>query len=75
MEGFMYDVIENNSRDKSVELEVMHKTFENLDLMPPYSGDSYGVTVKPGSRQVIIKKQVSLLDVTDVSFGMRKRIF
>ena len=61
LEGFIFDVIENTT-DNPVEVSVIHKAFQNLELCPPYSGDALSVTVPAGKSVTIVKKQVSLTD-------------
>lgn len=68
------DAIDNRSSDKRVELTVMHKAFENVELLEPYADDSYLVNLGPGESAVIVKRQIDMLEETAISLGMRKRI-
>lgn len=74
MEGFFVDIIENTTSNKIIQLEIMHKSFANMLLCPPYSGSTYKVNVNPGCCESIVKKQVSLLETTDYSMGRRMRV-
>ena len=61
LEGFVFDVIDNTTA-APVEVNVIHKVFQNLELCPPFSGDTVSVTVPAGKAVTIVKKQVSLTD-------------
>lgn len=75
MEGFLFDVIRNKSRNTILELEIMHKSFDNMELLAPFEGaDSYKVKLKPGEKTVIVKKQVSLIEETGLVISMRKKL-
>jgi len=50
------DVYENNTTNKTLEVEIMHKSFYNMTLCPPYSGTSYKISLKPGATEVVVKK-------------------
>jgi len=63
LEGFIFDVIDNTST-ASVEVNVIHKVLQNLELCLPFSGDSVTATVPAGQSVTIVKKQVSLTDDT-----------
>jgi hypothetical protein len=41
-----------------VDLSVFHKIFQNLELCPPFSGDTVSVTVPAGQAITIVKKKV-----------------
>mmetsp|Transcript_22702 Transcript_22702/g.22453 ORF Transcript_22702/g.22453 Transcript_22702/m.22453 type:complete len:593 (+) Transcript_22702:160-1938(+) len=75
MEGFLFDCIRNKSRNTIIELEVIHKSFDNMELLAPFEGgDSYKVKLKPGEKAVVVKKQISLVEETSVVISMRKKI-
>jgi len=74
MEGFFYDAFENTTKDKTLEITVAHKSFENVELLKPYNGDSYTLTIKPGESAVVVKKQINLLEETSLSLSLRKKI-
>ena len=74
MEGFMYDVIENRSRDSNLWVEVFHKAMQNVKLCEPYNGDTYEVNLGPGESAVVVKQQESLLEGQAYSIGLRKKI-
>mmetsp|Transcript_22703 Transcript_22703/g.22455 ORF Transcript_22703/g.22455 Transcript_22703/m.22455 type:complete len:270 (+) Transcript_22703:626-1435(+) len=60
-EGFLIEGIENCSKDLVLELEAIHKTMTNIEMLGQFAGaDTYKVTLRPGEKAVVIKKQIDL---------------
>lgn len=65
MGGFVFNAMTSQTGDKTI-----HKSFENIELLPPYSGNSSKVLLKPGDQKVVVKKHVSLLEETGLTIAM-----
>jgi len=74
MEGCIYDIVVNDSKNSRLELDVIHKTFENMELLEPYEGDSYFLKLDKGESKVVVKRQVSLLESNRITMSLRKKI-
>ncbi|CAG9317152.1 unnamed protein product [Blepharisma stoltei] len=75
MEGIMFDVIRNKSEDLIIELEVLHKSLENVELVGIYEGkDSYKIKLKPEEKKVVVKRQVILTEEIDCRVTKTKKI-
>jgi len=63
--GCMY--YQNDSEFCTLKEEVTFTKFQGLTLMPPYSGNSYEVTVPPRSRKAVVLKRDSSLAPSQIS--------
>lgn len=59
LEGLIFDVIDNTS-EAEVNVTVIHKVFQNLQLCEPFSGDLISASVPAGHAVTIVKKLVDL---------------
>ena len=59
-EGYAYIYFENNELDATLIEDVKYTRFEGLKLLPPFSGTSYYVEVKPKQTQIVLIKQIDL---------------
>jgi hypothetical protein len=73
--GFGYICFDNQSEDTSIQEEVTYTEFEGLELMKPYRGASYEITVGPGEKKIIILNQTSPRGYKMKSSAMMKVIF
>ena len=74
-EGIYFDMIVNSSKDQLLEIEVLHKSFENIELYGEFKGrDSYKLNIKPGKHQGAVKVKVDLTESVDAPVSIRKNL-
>ena len=74
-EGVYFDLISNASRDSILDIEVLHKSFENVELQGQFNGqDSYKLTLKPGESKGCVKLKIDLTDSVDAPISIRKTL-
>ena len=74
LEGFSYIYIENKEKDATLIENVNYHNFEGYELLPPYSGTSFYVEVKPGERKIILIKRSELIDSNNIEVFYRSNI-
>ena len=74
LEGFSYIYIENKEKDATLIENVNYHNFEGYELLPPYSGTSFYVEVKPGERKIILIKRLELIDSNNIEVFYRSNI-
>lgn len=74
-EGVYFDMIHNGSKDSTLEIEVLHKSFDNITLNGPFKGqDSYKYSVKKGESKGMVKLKVDLTESVDAPISIKKTI-
>lgn len=58
-DGFGYNYFVNKSENVAIKENLTYTKFDNLQLLPPFSGTKYDVTVNPGQELIILIKQTS----------------
>ena len=58
-DGFGYNYFVNNSENVAIKENLTYTKFDNLQLLPPFSGTKYDVTVSPGQDLIILIKQTN----------------
>ncbi|OMJ74153.1 hypothetical protein SteCoe_26972 [Stentor coeruleus] len=74
-EGIYFDTIVNSTKDSVLEIEVLHKSFDNVELYGQFKGrDSYKYVIKPGENKGAVKIKVDLTESVDAPVSIRKNI-
>ena len=74
-EGVYVDVIQNATKDSILDIEVLHKSFDNITLIGQFKGhDSYKYTIKCGEVKVAVKLKVDLTESVDAPISIKKTI-
>ena len=74
-EGIYFDMIVNSTKDQLLEIEVLHKSFENVELYGILKGrDSYKYNLQPGENKGAVKIKVDLTDSVEAPVSIRKTI-
>eukprot|EP00826_Nyctotherus_ovalis_P027742 TRINITY_DN2170_c0_g5_i6.p1 TRINITY_DN2170_c0_g5~~TRINITY_DN2170_c0_g5_i6.p1 ORF type:complete len:732 (+),score=188.21 TRINITY_DN2170_c0_g5_i6:115-2310(+) len=83
-EGYGFTYFENNSEDATIKEAVTYTMFDGLELVPPFKGTSYEVSVPPKSSTIVLMRQTSITrynlsfsyisNITFTTEAMQKRI-
>jgi calpain-15 len=74
-EGVYFDIIHNNTKDNLLEIEVLHKSFDNISLYGQFKGrDSYKLTLKPGEVKGCVKIKEDLTESVEAPISIRKTL-
>ena len=74
-EGIYFDLIHNATPDRILDIEVLHKSFDNIILYGQFKGhDSYKYTIKNGEMKGAIKLKVDLTESVDAPISIKKAI-
>jgi len=80
-EGFSYIYFVNKEEDVTLVEDVKYTKFSGLKLLPPYSGSSYQIEIKPGEEKIILIKRVDTKDFslayssnTNFKFGKKSLV-
>ena len=74
-EGVYIDTYINASQDQLIQLSVRHEPWINCELLPPHHQgptSTYQLQLKPGEGQVVLKKQVNLLEKHNFRMMMKR---
>lgn len=58
MEGYLVDVFENSGQKQRADIIVMHPKLENVELMAPFAGKEYRLTVHSNEVMTVVKRVV-----------------
>lgn len=58
LEGYIAEVFENAGVNQRADVTVMHSKFENVELLPPYAGREYKLSVHSKEIVTVVKKVV-----------------
>eukprot|EP00359_Climacostomum_virens_P011706 CAMPEP_0204909838 /NCGR_PEP_ID=MMETSP1397-20131031/8468_1 /ASSEMBLY_ACC=CAM_ASM_000891 /TAXON_ID=49980 /ORGANISM="Climacostomum Climacostomum virens, Strain Stock W-24" /LENGTH=563 /DNA_ID=CAMNT_0052079783 /DNA_START=101 /DNA_END=1792 /DNA_ORIENTATION=- len=74
MEGFIYDAFENTTPNFRLNLDIVYRNLQNLELLPPHTEKSFRLSLGPGESAVLVKKQVDMLSAQSYSLAMKKQV-
>ena len=74
LEGYSYIYIENMEKDATLIENANYHNFEGYKLLPPYSGTSFYIEVKPGECKIILIKRLELVESNNIEVFYRSNI-
>ena len=74
LEGYSYIYIENLEQDITLIENSNYHNFEGYKLLPPYSGSSFYVEVKPGECKIILIKHLTLIEANNIEVFNRSNL-
>jgi hypothetical protein len=74
LEGYSYIYIENLEQDITLIENANYHNFEGYKLLPPYSGSSFYVEVKPGECKIILIKHLELIETNNIEVFDRSNL-
>lgn len=74
MEGFVYDAFENTTLNFHLNLDIVHKYIDNLELLAPFSERNFRLCLGPGESAVLVKRQVDMLKPQSYSLTIQKTV-
>ena len=83
-EGYGFTYFKNDTEDATIKEAVTYTMFDGLELVPPFKGTSYEVSIPPKTSEIVLMKQTSVTrynlsfsyisTITFTTEAMRKRI-
>ena len=74
LEGYSYIYIENLEQDVTLIENANYHNFEGYKFLPPYSGSSFYVEVKPGECKIILIKHLELIETNNIEVFDRSNL-